>query len=371
MPSKHPRAGALLQSGVFDELQSFAQLEARISAFESTKDEGDAFEIFVEAYLATQPIMQASEIWLVGQVPLDVRTRMNLPSDPKGIDGIFRTFAGELVPYQVKFRSGGVSLTYTEVSPFLGLTERAKDRIIFTNAREVARDAKNRDFVRTVRAHDFNILSRDECSAIEQWLKQGRVQQPTRRPHSYQEAAISDIVSGLQRDDRATAVMACGTGKTLIALWVAERLGAKRIIVLVPSLFLVSQTLREWSSANAWTTNYSYICVCSDPTVGRLMDDIELEQIDTSFRITTDSAEIERFLDATDDRIQVVYSTYQSAQAVAKALVNRRGFDLAIFDEAHDRRFAGWEVCLCSLGQQSASQKTIVSHGHATPLQAE
>jgi len=53
---------------------------------------------------------------------------MNLPNDAKGIDGIFRTRTGVLVPYQVKFRSQRAYLTYTQIAPFLGLTEIAAGR---------------------------------------------------------------------------------------------------------------------------------------------------------------------------------------------------------------------------------------------------
>ena len=44
--------------------------------------------------------------------------------------------------------------------------------------------------------------------------------------------------------------MACGTGKTLAAMWIAEQLAAERTLVLLPSLSLLAQTLREWT-ANA------------------------------------------------------------------------------------------------------------------------
>ena len=54
--------------------------------------------------------------------------QMNLPNDAKGIDGIFRTRTGVLVPYQVKFRSQRAYLTYTQIAPFLGLTEIAAGR---------------------------------------------------------------------------------------------------------------------------------------------------------------------------------------------------------------------------------------------------
>ena len=41
--------------------------------------------------------------------------------------------------------------------------------------------------------------------------------------------------------------MACGTGKTLTALWIAERLQSSLALVLVPSL--VQQNLAEWEGA--------------------------------------------------------------------------------------------------------------------------
>ena len=39
------------------------------------KDRGDAFEIFVEAYLATQAITQRVKHWVVGSIPLPLRER--------------------------------------------------------------------------------------------------------------------------------------------------------------------------------------------------------------------------------------------------------------------------------------------------------
>src|ERR1700693_4531718 len=145
MSSKHPYAAQLIRRGLYDDLLSFAQLEQRISALgsENTKFVGDAFEVFVEGYLATHQKLQALTVWLVGQLPLEVRQQLNLPNDAKGIDGVFRTRIGTLVPYQVKFRSLRAYLTFTEVAPFLGLTERASDRIIFTNSNEVADEGQN------------------------------------------------------------------------------------------------------------------------------------------------------------------------------------------------------------------------------------
>ena len=50
-----------------------------------------------------------------------------------------------------------------------------------------------------------------------------RVERPPEIPLPHQNEALDNILSTLREHDRATALMACGTGKTLVALWVAER----------------------------------------------------------------------------------------------------------------------------------------------------
>jgi hypothetical protein len=84
MSSHHSRANHWLHKRIFEDLDSFRDLEVRIEAVPEEKDRGDVFEIFVEAFLATQTIMQCSEAWVVGKIPLDVRESLNLPSDAKG-----------------------------------------------------------------------------------------------------------------------------------------------------------------------------------------------------------------------------------------------------------------------------------------------
>jgi hypothetical protein len=111
MPSKHVNARLLIQRGLYDNLRSFSELEQRISNLgdENTKIVGDAFEVFVEGYLATHQKLQSEMVWLVGQVPLDIRNELNLPKDTKGIDGVFRTRTGSLVLSLPKTPSAGVA----------------------------------------------------------------------------------------------------------------------------------------------------------------------------------------------------------------------------------------------------------------------
>ncbi len=332
---RHPRLPTLPQ-GLFDGLASFRDLEARIAPLPEELQRGDALEVFVEAYLQTHPLFQVADLWLVGQIPAEVRKALNLPKDAKGIDGVFRTRCGSLVPYQVKFRIGRPQVGVREVSTFLGLTERAKDRLLISNSDRYAGDIENRDRLRILTGTYFDSLASDELKAIAAWLK-GRPEKPTPAvPRPHQQAAITDIAAVLATEDRATAIMACGTGKTLVGLRVAEAMEPRTVLVLVPSLALLSQALADWSRDNTWGTRFEYLCVCSDPSVAQAVDEWTVRSTETPFPVQTDSKVVREFLCRPAlGEVRVVFSTYQSAPIVAKGVPRGVAFDVAIFDEAH------------------------------------
>ena len=89
--------------------------------------------------------------------------------------------------------------------------------------------------------------------------------------------------------------MACGTGKTYVALWLIERLLPKRIIVFVPSIALLKQIRGDWLS-NTSLENLTSFAVCSDKTEPKLYDQIKLNKKDLNFKIDTDPKEIRKFL---------------------------------------------------------------------------
>ena len=128
--------------------------------------------------------------------------------------------------------------------------------------------------------------------------------------------------------------MACGTGKTYVTLWIKEHLAAQRTLVLVPSLGLLSQLLREWTFAA--TTPFEVLCVCSDQTVGTKGNDEAIHSVaDLAFPVTSDADEVKRFLNGAGNR--VVFSTYQSSSVIAAAQADATipAFNLVVADEAH------------------------------------
>ena len=65
--------------------------------------------------------------------------------------------------------------------------------------------------------------------------------------------------------DALQGAMVCVLGGTSGV--VGEQEAPKTVLVLVPSLTLLKQTLFEWSEQTSWGKQFSYLCVCSDPTV--------------------------------------------------------------------------------------------------------
>jgi predicted helicase len=271
-------------------------------------------------------------VWLVGQVPLRIRNNQNLPNGTDGIDGVYETRTGEVVPYQVKWRDND-HLGFAETSTFFAATDRAsiKHRVIFTNVDDFAENIKRRDGVRFVRGHHFNKLTREDFRRITAWLFQEPVRYKPLTLRRHQKQATKAIRAEFKRANRATVVMACGTGKTLVGIDVGQE--AKRKVVFVPSLALMSQTIDVWCR-ELGDKMPPFISVCSDKTVYRdsQYDSFVDVATDVDFQVSTNTQEVRDFLERTNEC--VVFSTYHSASVVGKA-ANGYAFDMGIFDEAH------------------------------------
>ncbi len=137
--------------------------------------------------------------------------------------------------------------------------------------------------------------------------------------------------------------MACGTGKTFTSLKIAEAVIAANgagmgghVLFLVPSLSLLSQTLREWTAES--TMPLHCYAVCSDTKIGKHDDNEPTTPDDLAIPATTDGKELAKNFAAvkSNDKMTVVFSTYQSIDAIHQA--QKKGvpeFDLIICDEAH------------------------------------
>ena len=365
--ARHPKATFFVQRQLFAGLTSFAELEQKIAALPDEQSRGAAFEVFAEAYLATQRKYDAAQVWPHGSVPLDVLKNLGLTQQDQGVDGVLQTLLGQFNAYQIKFRTGRPALTWRELSTFIGLADspHIHSRVLLTNCDELPAVLNDRQGFFCIRGSDLDRLETDDFCAMAAWLADAAFIAPKKSPQPHQTEARDALLPALQTHDRVSAIMACGTGKTLVALWVAEAVAqasspassggvpppvgehapgrclnpppgtaATRILILLPSLALLRQTLHEWLR-ETHLPSLAYLCVCSDPTVKEGLDALTTQQSDLDFQVSTDAASVRRFLDAPFAGVKMIFSTYQSASVVGAGMKPGEAFDFAVFDEAH------------------------------------
>ena len=150
---------------------------------------------------------------------------------------------------------------------------------------------------------------------------------------------------------RGKIILPCGTGKTRIALRLVQELtpAGETSIVLCPSIALVAQIRREFLQHA--TRDIRALAVCSDETVGNpvsedrqnLANDPTLDTSNASAdtvkgQVTTDAGEITQWIrdGHGNDRLNVIFGTYQSSHRIADALTNSNTeAAVMVADEAH------------------------------------
>jgi len=161
---------------------------------------------------------------------------------------------------------------------------------------------------------------------------------PPATPREHQVQALDAIERWARAGGaRGQVIMACGTGKSLVEIWVTERLGAARVLVLAPTIPLVRQLAREWPRHAA--TQRQMLRICSDKASADAEEIMRGDEL--SGARTTDPQEIARALGGSGPLL--VLCTYDSSPVLAEAMTAAAdfSFDLAIADEAH--RCAGLE----------------------------
>lgn len=272
-----------------------------------------------------------------------------LPKNDNGIDAVAK-IRGEdsYCAIQCKFYRDGANIPKSELDKFLSTLGAmgkhfTRGMIIETTGREISANA-------TALFDDLNVttlgLDRLEESPIDwaAFFVDGEIKlDPPKSLRPHQKEALAAVQSGLAEADRGKLIMACGTGKTFTGLKIAEHMvgAGGNVLVLLPSLALVNQTIREWTIDSQ--TPLRSFAVCSDSQVGKRKkggaDDVaEVELHDLDYPATTNAAKLSsRTLNAVNDRMTVIFSTYQSIQVISDAqkVHGFPEFDLIICDEAH------------------------------------
>ena len=297
------------------------------------------FEPLVAEVFRTAPLYRDrfSDVWLWDEWP-------ERDSRDLGIDIVARRTDGGLVGIQCKCMD---HIAKSDVDAFLANSQRRPnngepyvERYFVTTATSwspnavtalstVAPPAQRLDFFGLDGLSiDWDEYLTDEATPLREATK--------KRLRQHQQSALKDVSAGFERNDRGKLVMACGTGKTLTALRIAEQVAGKggRVLFSAPSLSLLSQSIRNWG-ADAEIPLRAF-AVCSDTRVGR-SDVDSTRTYDMPIPATTDALALSNVARSeAPDQMTVVFSTYQSMQVIADA--HQEGlpeFDLVVCDEAH------------------------------------
>lgn len=351
-------------------INSFKQIKEAIALEQKPSLRGQLFEIFSYAMLITDPAIQVDQIYRIEETPLNILKRLGLKkASDNGIDTIIIDKNDRIIAVQDKFRSVSAdSVTWSDLATFFGDSVKADFRMVVTTADHIDRfdKAPEHGQLQKICSAHLNALSPDRIQEIISWIKDQKITQARKQTKPHQNRAVKDIAREFKHADRALFISACGTGKTLSSERVMEKvLGANGgdVIVFLPSLNLVRQTIRSWSNELSSHPQYRFMAICSDKTVAISTSNNHDDNADIGFEeigipVSTNFADLHRFLSRKRKKgeLRILYTTYQSSKVIADVI---RGtdlkFDFASFDEAHRTVTAG--------STEFVRNKSAFSHG--------
>lgn len=321
-------------------------LDSFRNAAVTEREKGTYFEELICTYLRNEAIYRDlySDVWTYA----DWASEQGLDKRDAGIDMVARTNGtGEFHAIQCKFYAEDYRVQKSDIDSFFtasGKTHFTYRLIVSTTNHwsEHAEDAlcDQQPPVSKIDLHDL------ETSQIDWSLYQPKspaVLKPKKQLRPHQTNALDSVLNGLTKADRGKLIMACGTGKTFTSLKIAESLTGKgkRVLFLVPSLNLLSQSLTEWTQES--DTPLHSFAVCSDSDVGkkRKKDDDTVQTFTHELRYpaTTNAFRLAEEMTKRHDplHMSVVFSTYHSIDVISRAQKDHGlgDFDLIICDEAH------------------------------------
>ncbi|MYI70264.1 MAG: DEAD/DEAH box helicase, partial [Boseongicola sp. SB0673_bin_14] len=311
----------------------------------SVREQGTAFENLVKAWLLVDPV-QSGKFTTVETFSEWAERHQERRNDT-GIDLVATRHDGRYTAIQCKQYAPDYRINKDDIDSFLSMSgKRAYSERLIVETTDVlwTEPAERMIADQTIPVYRVglrNLLeSRVDWSEFEGTGEMRKTEPKTLRLD--QEKAVAKVTNDLANADRGKLIMACGTGKTLTALRIAEKMAGEGglVLYLVPSLALMSQTVPEWCVDTR--LKLTAFAVCSDSQVGkrrrRTDDAAEIEATDLALPATTDAmALVESVTASGDNSMRVVFATYQSIAVIAKAQADHGlpEFDLIICDEAH------------------------------------
>lgn len=319
------------------------------------RDRGTLFELLVTAYLKREPMYARlfDEVWMLADVP----EVYGVPKKDTGVDLVARNREnGELIAIQCKYYSKETTIQKSHIDSFLNEVGKNyyAEGIIVTSTDKWSNNANDAllDRDKLIARIGLSQLRDSEIDWSQFSFEKPQVIElkSPKQPRSHQTPAIEAVVNGFETVDRGKLIMAPGTGKTYTSMVIAEKMAEKkkgtfRVLYLVPSIQLLSQSLRGWTADSKYRENMDTFAVCSDRKVTKkVKGENEFEDItaaDLGYPATTDYHKLlerQKVIDSADSQSKflVVFSTYQSIDVITEAQKNGfYEFDLVVCDEAH------------------------------------
>ena len=315
------------------------------------KIKGNAFELLTILLLSNDPVYSSKlkSIWHSSNIPFDKLDLLKLQKPEVGVDIVAEDIEGKFWAIQCKFHQEvDLNIHYEEVSQFFGVTERSSTyenlshRLISTSSIDLSSKIEkiHKEKLGYLTFADFSNLDEKDFDNFKLLLKGKPSIIEKRSPRSHQLEAIKNSYEYFitNNKSRGKVIHPCGAGKSLTGYWIFKELSSKNVLIAVPSLFLIKQTLKEWArESTARDENFDWIVICSDEKSNDFSDEPSMRKIDLGIKVDTDENKISEFLNRRDSKNKIVLTTYQSGQTLIDAikLSDNFTFDFGIYDEAH------------------------------------
>lgn len=321
-------------------------LDAYRHAAASEREKGTYFEELILSYLKNESSYR--DLYSEVLTYANWARQQGMDGRDTGIDLVAKTAGtGEYHAIQCKLYAPDYRLQKSDIDSFFTASGKRPftHRIIVSTCLHWSEHAEEalRDQQPPVSKIDLNDLENSQIDWAQYQPRQAPTLKPRKTLRPHQQHAVHAVLAGFASESRGKLIMACGTGKTFTSLKVAESYAGagKRVLFLVPSLALLSQTLTEWTQESA-TPLHSF-AVCSDSDVGkkRKKDDDLVQTFTHELRYpaTTDAARLALEMGKRHDNshMSVVFSTYHSIDTISQAQKAHGlpAFDLIVCDEAH------------------------------------
>lgn len=321
-------------------------LQTYRNAAVSEREKGTYFEELILAYLRNEATYR--DLYSRVYTWAEWAPQHGFNSKDDGIDLVAEVDGtGEVHAIQCKFYDADYKLQKKDIDSFFTASGRKPftHRVIVSTTNHWSENAENAlvDQQPPVSKIDLHDLEESQIDWAKYTPKAKPVLKEKKALRAHQETALRAVTAGLKDADRGKLIMACGTGKTFTSLKIAEAMAGKgkRVLFLVPSLSLLSQTLTEWTQES--DVPLHSFAVCSDSDVGKKKGRKEDDAVQTfthelRYPATTNARSLALGVDKRhdDEHMTVVFSTYHSIGVIHDAQEQGLAdFDLIVCDEAH------------------------------------